>query len=119
MRNWIRTIPITLCGLAVMGFMLANLSGPASGGKPEAAGDTQAYRLPEILGLEDANTYVPADNPLTAKTVELGRLLFFDKRLSKNNTVACASCHLPEKGFGDGRAVSTGVNNLIGTRSAP
>lgn len=78
-----------------------------------------AYQLPQIQGLEDPNTFVPAENPLTAQKVELGRLLFFDKRLSKNDTIACASCHLPDKGFADGKPVSTGINNLKGGRSAP
>lgn len=78
-----------------------------------------AYRLPQLQGLEDPNTFVPPDNPLTAQKVELGRLLFFDRRLSRNNTIACASCHLPEKGFTDGKRVSTGINNLKGDRSAP
>ena len=119
MKNGRRSISIMVAGLAVLIVILGSFSGSASGGKPEEAKEAQSYRLPEILGLEDANTYVPADNPLTSKKVELGRLLFFDKRLSKNNTVACASCHLSDKGFGDGRAVSTGVNNLKGTRSAP
>jgi cytochrome c peroxidase len=71
------------------------------------------------LGLEDPSEFVPADNPQTVKKVELGRLLFFDKRLSKNETVACASCHLPAKGFADGKPVSTGINGLKGGRSAP
>jgi cytochrome c peroxidase len=78
-----------------------------------------SYQLPTILGLEDPNTFIPAENPLTAKKVELGRLLFFDKRLSKNDTVACVSCHLPNKGFTDGKPVSTGINGLKGGRSAP
>jgi cytochrome c peroxidase len=77
------------------------------------------YKLPQIQGLEDPNTFVPAENPMTVKKVELGRLLFFDKRLSKNDTVACASCHLPAKGFADGMPVSTGINKLKGGRSAP
>jgi len=79
----------------------------------------KAYQLPELQGLEDPNTFVPADNLLTAQKVELGRLLFFDKRLSRNNTIACVSCHLPGKGFTDGKPVSTGINNLKGGRSAP
>ncbi|MEQ1792666.1 MAG: cytochrome c peroxidase [Nitrospira sp.] len=83
------------------------------------AGSATAYTLPQIQGLEDPNTFVPAENPLTAKKVELGRLLFFDQRLSKNDTVACASCHLPAKGFADGRPVSTGIHKLKGGRSAP
>lgn len=75
--------------------------------------------LPQLQGLEDPNTYVPADNPLTPAKIELGRVLVFDKRLSKNNTIACMSCHLAEKGFADGMPVSTGINGLKGGRSAP
>lgn len=91
---------------------------PLAQGDP-GAGAVAEYKLPSIQGLEDPNTFVPADNPLTAKKVELGRLLFFDKRLSKNDTIACATCHLPNNGFTDGKAVSTGINGLKGGRSAP
>ena len=42
---------------------------------------------------------VPADNPLTPAKIELGRKLFFDRRLSINDTLACATCHIPEQGF--------------------
>ena len=111
--------PMTLAVVTGTVLVLGILGHAAFGGKPETTTGMQPYRLPELLGLEDANTYVPADNPLTAKKVELGRLLFFDKRLSKKNTVACASCHLPDKGFADGKAVSIGVDKLKGTRSAP
>lgn len=91
---------------------------PLAQGDPGTSSVSE-YKLPSIQGLEDPNTFVPADNPLTAKKVELGRLLFFDKRLSKNDTIACASCHLPTKGFTDGMPVSTGINKLKGGRSAP
>jgi len=84
-----------------------------------AAKPAEVVKLPQLLGLEDPNSYIPKDNPLTADKVELGRLLFFDNRLSKNNTIACVSCHLPGKGFTDGKPVSTGVFNLKGGRSAP
>jgi cytochrome c peroxidase len=77
------------------------------------------YILPTHQGLEDPNDFVPADNPLTKEKVELGRILFFDKRLSKTNTIACASCHMAEKGFADGMPVSTGIKGLKGGRSAP
>jgi len=83
-----------------------------------SAADTP-MKLPQILGLEDPNTFIPADNPLTKEKVELGRTLFFDKRLSKNDTIACASCHKAETGFTDGMPVSTGINGLKGGRSAP
>lgn len=42
---------------------------------------------------------VPNDNPVTFEKVQLGRKLFFDRRLSANNTVSCAMCHIPEQGF--------------------
>jgi len=51
----------------------------------------------------------PADNPTTAKKVELGRLLFWDPILSGHQDVACATCHHPDFGYGDGLALSIGV----------
>ncbi len=61
----------------------------------------------------------PEDNPYSAAKVELGRLLYFDKRVSSNGSLACASCHAPEKAFTDGAAVSTGIGGQKGGRSAP
>jgi cytochrome c peroxidase len=62
---------------------------------------------------------VPADNPMTAAKVALGKQLYFDKRLSIDNTVSCASCHDPKKGWSNGEQVATGVGGLKGGRSAP
>ncbi|MBI3142561.1 MAG: c-type cytochrome [Bacteroidetes bacterium] len=50
----------------------------------------------------------PADNPTTNQGVELGRFLFYDKRLSKNNTISCASCHRQENAFSDPDRFSLG-----------
>ena len=50
------------------------------------------------LGLEP-DFFVPTDNPVTRSKVLLGKRLFFDKRLSKDKTVSCASCHDPAHGF--------------------
>jgi cytochrome c peroxidase len=61
----------------------------------------------------------PEDNPYSAEKVELGRLLYFDKRLSSDNSVSCASCHATEKAFTDGAPVSTGIGGQKGGRSAP
>lgn len=99
--------------------LVSAFSGEGPGGNALAAESARPYTLPTIQGLEDPNTFVPADNPLTKEKVELGRILFFDKRLSKNNTIACASCHMAKKGFADGMPVSTGINGLKGGRSAP
>ena len=71
------------------------------------------------LGLDEDFVVIPKDNPLTKEKVELGKLLFFDKRLSTNDSIACASCHLPSLAFTDGQPVSTGVNRQQGGRSAP
>jgi cytochrome c peroxidase len=61
----------------------------------------------------------PEDNPYSAEKAELGRLLYFDKRVSSDNSVSCASCHAPDKAFTDGQAVSTGIGGQKGGRSAP
>jgi cytochrome c peroxidase len=62
---------------------------------------------------------IPAQNPETEEAVELGRKLLYDKRLSRDNTVACASCHNPALYFTDGRRNSLGVGGKTGTRNAP
>ena len=56
--------------------------------------------------MDEDNT--PADNPTTDHGATLGRVLFYDKHLSKNGTIACASCHKAELGFSDDRALSKG-----------
>jgi cytochrome c peroxidase len=61
----------------------------------------------------------PADNPYSPQKAELGRLLYFDPRLSADGAVSCASCHEPKFAFTDGAAVSTGIKGQKGGRSAP
>jgi cytochrome c peroxidase len=70
------------------------------------------------LGL-DLYMPVPEDNPLTNERIERGRELFFDTSLSRDRTIACASCHDPERAFSDGRPLAIGVFNRVGRRSAP
>ena len=77
------------------------------------------YKLKIPFGLEETAVVIPADNPLTKEKIELGRMLFFDKRLSQDNTIACANCHLAKFGFTDGKPVSTGIRGQKGGRSAP
>lgn len=62
---------------------------------------------------------VPSDNPMTLEGIELGRKLFYDVRLSGNNTMACASCHGQEFGFTDKNlAFSKGIDNIAGNRNS-
>jgi cytochrome c peroxidase len=63
---------------------------------------------------------VPADNPMSADKVALGRKLYFDTALSTDGSVACATCHDPSHGFADPRgATSAGVGGALGVRNAP
>ncbi|MGE3152942.1 MAG: cytochrome-c peroxidase [Nitrospiraceae bacterium] len=111
------TIAVGLVALAGIG-LAAQVGG--ENGQTDQSSIPQAKGMPAIpLGLEPDMFVVPADNPITEKKVELGRLLFFDKRLSKNNTIACASCHMPALAFTDGQPVSTGIHRQLGGRSAP
>ena len=61
----------------------------------------------------------PTDNISTPEKIALGRKLFFDKRLSVDNTVACASCHLPSLAFTDGKPVAEGVKGRKTQRNSP
>ena len=110
-----------LTGVLAVGLVMALPLIPVGGevGEGHNAFAGEPVTLPTIAGLEDPNTYVPADNPLTKEKIELGRAIFFDKRMSKDNTIACASCHMAKKGFTDGMPVSTGIKGLKGGRSAP
>lgn len=70
------------------------------------------------LPLSFPRPVVPADNPMSAEKVALGRHLFYDKRLSDNETFACASCHKQELAFTDGRAVGLGSTGQAHTRGS-
>ncbi|MDH2918036.1 MAG: di-heme enzyme [Sideroxydans sp.] len=61
---------------------------------------------------------VPADNPMSEAKFQLGRALFYDKRVSGNGTLACAGCHLQSIAFTDGKAVATGSTGMLTGRSA-
>jgi parallel beta-helix repeat protein len=61
----------------------------------------------------------PADNATTPERAELGRLLFFDPVLSENDDIACATCHHPDLGFGDGLATSVAPGGQTPARNAP
>ena len=102
---------LAICAVAILSSWIAT---PAA----NAVAATE-YKLQIPFGLEETAVVIPADNPLTTEKIELGRILFFDKRLSKDNTVACANCHLAEFAFTDSKPVSTGIGGQKGGRSAP
>lgn len=63
---------------------------------------------------------MPADNPITNKKIQLGRLLFYDRRLSLNDTFSCAICHIPEQGFTSNEiATAVGIEGRSVKRNSP
>ena len=75
------------------------------------------FEFPKGLNVRDF--YQPKDNPISKDKVELGRTLFFDTRLSIDDSVACASCHSPDTAFADSLPVSLGVDAQAGERNSP
>lgn len=75
--------------------------------------------LAPVLGQARPGPSDPKDNPTTKSKVKLGRLLFFDKRMSLDGTVSCASCHDPNKGWTDQRPTAIGVRQQLGRRNSP
>lgn len=61
---------------------------------------------------------IPDDNPMTVEGVTLGRQLFYEKRLSLDNSISCASCHAPQNAFSDPNQFSLGVNGQMGDRNS-
>src|SRR5258708_2929675 len=96
-------------------FMAGALALPAFLIMGFAADTSKPPKLP--LGLPSFDW--PKDNKYSMEKAELGRYLYYDKRLSADDSVSCASCHAPEHGFTDGAAVSTGIKGQKGGRSAP
>lgn len=87
---------------------------------PKSAGDPVepvAFVLKVPAGLPPVP--VPKDNPMTAEKVELGKLLYFDTRLSKDGTVSCATCHDPKMAWAEHTPTSKGIKGQFGGRNAP
>lgn len=61
---------------------------------------------------------IPANNPMTEEGIELGRHLFWEKRLSRNNAVSCGSCHFPSAAFSDDSRFSVGLNGELTNRNS-
>lgn len=81
--------------------------------KPEGA--ESLVKVP--LGLPEL--WVPEDNPLTAEKIELGKLLYFDPRLSKDGNISCATCHDPRMAWAEHKPTSEGIGGQFGARNAP
>jgi cytochrome c peroxidase len=85
------------------------------------SGPSAQPRSQDQVGFPSALTLsvIPPASPLTPATVALGEKLFFDGRLSRDDTVACSTCHDPARAFTDGRPTSVGIYGRTSQRNAP
>ncbi len=130
---WLAAVCFAVAGGALSG---AGVAGEPAAEVPrdELGAATVAHQL-ELLGklIPDAEAvkatsafdpvvfaaHVPDDNALTPERVALGRKLYFDKRLSADGTVSCATCHDVTRGFTDRLPGSMGIGRQVGKRNAP
>lgn len=106
--------PITLAEHCPPGFELV------AGNACELRSLYQQYPSIQSQGVGGLKTGLPTyRDGFSPQVIDLGRYLFFDPVLSMNGQQSCATCHDPEKGLADGRALAIGANGTVGTRSAP
>ncbi len=118
---------LLLCTLTILLLLACTAQAPeaprsTASDEPTAAGEmliSDGFSMTLPLGLQADAAYLPEGNPLSMAGIELGRLLYFDPRLSRDGKISCATCHAPEKGFSDGLATSTGIDGQAGGRNAP
>ena len=100
----LRVISFLITGNILLNFSEADIVVPDT--------DDPGLGLPSIV--------IPEDSKSTKSIIKLGEKLFFDKLLSRDGTVSCATCHVPEQGFTQNdRAKSVGVDGRIGRRNTP
>ena len=97
-------------------FILLGLIVVSSCGKDKVGYKPTPYQLNIPSHFPDMN--IPADNPMTVEGVELGRFLFYEKRLSGNDQMSCGTCHTPYTSFSDSAKYSTGIDGIKGNRNA-
>jgi cytochrome c peroxidase len=114
---WLPAVGVFLL-LAALPLAGCRPSGPEEGPAPGPTPQPAAAALPKVpLGLPAVP--IPDDNPMTPEKVELGKLLYFDKRVSKDGTVSCATCHDPKMAWAEHEPTSTGIGHQVGQRNSP
>jgi len=106
--------------LFLTAFLLMALALSARAEEQEIAQQLRALRAKILTqyGTDLPPLPVPINNPQSPEKIKLGEALFFDPNLSKCGNIACASCHDPERGFGDGEQVSDGCGGATGRRNS-
>ncbi len=117
-------------GLAVVVLGAGGAAAAERGAHGALAEAAQLVRLERMMGTRPVvpppgypvdiwEALIPDDNELTPARVELGRKLYFERRLSRDGTVSCATCHDVSRGFTDQRPVAEGVGDKLGRRNSP
>ncbi|MGH0031200.1 MAG: cytochrome-c peroxidase [Myxococcota bacterium] len=120
-------------GAAIVALALACGSGGSDGSDAPAAGPEAVAKKPEVQSIDAEKlrkqavaifgtlpTEVPnPDNPFTEEKIKLGRMLYYDPRMSKNHDISCNSCHLLDRFGVDGEATSPGHKGQRGERNSP
>lgn len=101
--------------IALAAILVAACTGCEGDGSSAPAARAQATEA--RLGLPEMK--VPADNPQTPEKIALGKQLFFDRRLSKDGTASCESCHFHHLGWTDAKPLSPKVGGALNTRHTP
>lgn len=129
MQNRLRLLSVMLAGLfIIIGCDQKAATNTEADKKPatpaaaddalaEETGQTETMKVDIPLGLPELD--IPEDNPMTEAKVELGKMLYFDKRMSKDATISCATCHDPKMAWAEHRPTSEGIGNQVGGRNSP
>ncbi|MCH7823826.1 MAG: cytochrome-c peroxidase [Acidobacteria bacterium] len=113
--------PLPQTPAAFPGARGAKASSSTDASEKQTAGPRSSHNRPAFWipsGLDDY-VPVPLDNQATAAKVDLGARLFFDPILSADGETSCATCHLPDLAFTDGRPLAVGVYGRVGRRNVP
>src|SRR5215217_1644836 len=111
--------PILFAYLLIAMTSVTTAAQSVQGERAGTSSDSFELQLPIGIARNLWSSRIPPDNPMSRAKVSLGQALYFDKRLSADGTVSCASCHDPANAFTDHSVLGTGVSNRVGTRNAP
>lgn len=112
-----KSLTFKMCTMLLLIVGLAACSSSNDTGAPAQEEKTDITVSSLLVPIGDVP--VPEDNPMTEDVIELGKVLYFDHRLSGDNKQSCATCHIPGAGYGDNRETFVGHEGFEGPRNSP
>ena len=112
-RTWWRILPVclALAGLGALRLSAEDKAPPITQVNCQQLGPQRLGPLPPVV--------IPPSNPQSSAKIHLGKILYFDPRLSSDRTISCATCHNPAMGWSDAGPTSKGIKGQMGGRRAP